>query len=287
MSYAEVWSGIRCRIMGWLITPFLALRNRLSGEPVVGSSAVVVSLTSYGRRIRTVHLAIESIARGTIRPQRLILWLDDAQAVSHPPAGLRRLQQRGLEIAHTEDVRSHKKYYPYVQTTPKHLLPLVTADDDVLYPRSWLEELWTAWNVAPDCVWCVRGRVAQIDPAGRFRPYADWPLARVTRPAHSIVPTGTSGVLYPPSVLDALRRAGDAFRALAPDTDDLWLHHVALVAGVRAGQVTSHARHFPVLPFGQGHGLFRSNVSEGNDAVLDRLYTASDRGSLAVESPGD
>ena len=59
--------------MSWLL-----LRNRFVWWPVAtGQPGPVVSLTTYGRRVHVVFLAIESIARGHTNPSRLILWLDD------------------------------------------------------------------------------------------------------------------------------------------------------------------------------------------------------------------
>ena len=111
------------------------LRNRFSDAPVRGDAPVVVSLTSYGNRIRAVHLAVESMAHGTVRPRRLILWLREADVVADPPPPLARLVRRGLELRCTEDWGPHQKYYPYVRSQPRHALPLVIADDDVRYDR--------------------------------------------------------------------------------------------------------------------------------------------------------
>ncbi|GAA1761558.1 hypothetical protein GCM10009767_20720 [Kocuria aegyptia] len=107
---------------------WFAYRNRWTIDPVCGDAPVVVCLTSYGRRIRAVHLAVEAIARGSVRPQRLILWLADAEVVAHPPAPLARLVERGLEIRHAADWGPHKKYYPYACSQADHELPLVTAE---------------------------------------------------------------------------------------------------------------------------------------------------------------
>ncbi|WP_344122224.1 hypothetical protein [Kocuria aegyptia] len=71
---------------------------------------------------------MEAIARGSVRPQRLILWLADAEVVAHPPAPLARLVERGLEIRHAADWGPHKKYYPYACSQADHELPLVTAE---------------------------------------------------------------------------------------------------------------------------------------------------------------
>ena len=86
--------------------------------------------------------AIESIAAGRTRPQRLILWLDDPLQYDHRPAALRRLEARGLEIRLTENWGSHKKYFPALSIALGDDLAIATADDDTLYPRSWLTRMW-------------------------------------------------------------------------------------------------------------------------------------------------
>ena len=128
---------------------YLRVRNLAARGPVTGSAAVVVSLTSYGDRIGTVSIGIESIARGTVRPQRLVLWLDTPDDVACVPASLRRLERRGLEIRRSRNYGPHTKYYPYVMSTPRHTVPLVTADDDIVYPPNWLALLVDAGGATP------------------------------------------------------------------------------------------------------------------------------------------
>ncbi|MCU1548155.1 MAG: glycosyltransferase, partial [Arthrobacter sp.] len=123
---------------------YLRLRNLVARGPVTGSAPVVVSLTTYGNRIHTVSVAIESIARGKVRPQRLLLWLQSPEQFEARPASLRRLERRGLEVLLSANYGSHTKYYPYVQSVERHTVPLVTSDDDVVYPPNWLARLVTA-----------------------------------------------------------------------------------------------------------------------------------------------
>ena len=117
--------------------------NCTAQTSILGEADANVSLTSFGKRISTVWQTIETIGAGRTRPRRLILWLDDAEALSDLPPSLRRLQARGLEILPCLNYGPHKKYFPYVND----ILPsepgrtLVTADDDVLYPANWLKDL--------------------------------------------------------------------------------------------------------------------------------------------------
>jgi len=204
----------------------LALRNRFTKRTALGDGPVV-SLTSFGVRIATVHLAIESIAAGRLRPARLVLWLDDADAVQHPTPGLVRLAARGVEIRVCEDDGPHKKYLPYAQSAAHHPRPLVTADDDVLYPPEWLLGLARAHDRHPGEVLAYRvDRIAVRH--GRVLPYAEWSRAADTTPSPRNVAVGVKGILYPAEFVDELRETGTAFRALAPGSSDVWLHHVAL-----------------------------------------------------------
>ena len=64
----------------------LALNN-LAGRKMVTSErgVAVVSLTTHGHRLDTVAIAIESIAIGTTRPRRMILWLEEPEFLCAVP----------------------------------------------------------------------------------------------------------------------------------------------------------------------------------------------------------
>ena len=262
--------------LGWLRGRQLAARNRRSTTPVTGEAPLIVSLTSYGPRLGVVHLAIESIAAGTVRPQRLILWVDEGTDIEALPAAVLRLRGRGLEIRPTLDLGPYKKIIPTLPETVQAgggRLPVVTADDDVLYPRSWLSRLIGAAAADPELVHCFRARDVVVHD-GQLAPYAQWRLCVNTRPGFDRIATGVSGVYYPPALLDALAAGGDAFREKAPRADDLWAHHTAVAAGIRIRQVSSLARHFPEIPGTRQSSLYASNLKQGaNDPQIAATYT--------------
>ncbi|GAA2107737.1 hypothetical protein GCM10009841_27880 [Microlunatus panaciterrae] len=258
----------------WLAA--LKVRNRHSSATVTGDADVVVSLTSYGRRVQSVAYAIESIASGRLKPRRLILWLDNQAVFDSRPASLRRLEQRGLEIRMAQNYGPHTKYFPYVQSEAEHRLPLVTADDDVLYPPNWLSRLYRAASARPDLVSCYRA--ARILTSGQaLAPYNSWPMCKTTLPGPDLLATGVSGVLYPVRMLAELARRGAAFMDVCPAADDIWLHWVALRAGIPVRQISRTPVHFPVIPGTQEQTLVASNVGQGgNDKWISNLYTPDD-----------
>lgn len=257
----------------------LAARNADSREPVTGTGPVV-SLTTYEPRWPTVFYTLESIAAGTLRPARLMLWIAPSVLTLGTPRELGRLVARGLEIRTCEDLGPHKKYFPAVSeaSAPQGL---VTADDDVLYPADWLASLAQAARARPAHVHAHRAHVVAFEPDGRFRPYAGWPACRSTAPSALHFTTGVGGVWFPPAMQDALRAAGDGFRAVCPRADDVWLNATALRAGVAVCQV---ARFHPLLfeiPGTRAHGLAKHNVETGgNDRQLAATYSDAERARL-------
>lgn len=95
----------------WLLESEMLTDTRpgVTDEKLLGSGDLIVSLTSYGRRLYDVAYTIQSIMRQTQKPNRIILWID-RQDCDRIPSSLKRLQQRGLEIIPTEaNIRSYKK----------------------------------------------------------------------------------------------------------------------------------------------------------------------------------
>ena len=261
-----------------------ALRNRFGHQSVTNpATPAVVSLTSYGKRTGKVHRTIESIGSGVVLPSRLILWLDDAEVVARPPAALARLIKRGLEVRLTEDIGPHKKYYPYVASITEHAVALVTADDDVFYPAVWLQQLLQASAKHPEDVICQRARVA-IVREGVLGPYAEWPPSNNMTDLTNLIGIGVSGILYPPSFLTLLHRQGDRFKVDCPRADDLWLHVNALRDGRTVRQVGALPGYYQGFFRSQTSALWKSNMSDGNDAVIARLYQPSDIALLKEES---
>lgn len=247
--------------------PKLRILNHRSPSPIIGDGDANVSLTSYGKRIATVWKTIETIGGGTVKPRRIILWLDDAAALADPPAPLKRLRARGLEIRSCRDYGPHKKYFPYVcevfPDEPERTL--VTADDDVFYPPNWLEELLAAHR--PDGVTAFRARVRSDGP------YRSWPNCTTTEPSERVFATGVSGVAYPPILLDALRDRGDKFTEVCPFADDFWLHFAAVATGVPIRQVRDTSALWWAMLVKSAHGLW-DGKGTANDAVAERAKEA-------------
>jgi hypothetical protein len=264
-------------ILPWPHVFVLWLNNRFGRRRLTDAgSAVVVSVTSYSDRVAKSYLVFESIAQGIVRPSRAILWLDEPLIFANLPPALVRLQKRGLEVRLCENFGSHKKYFPYVSSIEHHEVPLVTGDDDQLYPRNWLRDLVAAIRRKPEHVHCYFAKVVGLSQEG-FAPYEMWSKSTSTAARFDQIAIGASGVAYPPKLLDILREAGPGFRECCPKADDVWLHAHAIRAGYKVQQVTKVSTEFLQIPGSQKIALWRENVREGaNNWQIRATYLPKD-----------
>jgi hypothetical protein len=248
-------------------------------------SQVTVSLTSYGDRVKTVYLAIESIAHGLLRPKRLILYIDELAIFENLPIELKRLQDRGLEIVKCENYGPHKKYYPFI-LSKNDKLPFATADDDVFYPKEWLFELLEAHRSAPEIIHAHRAkRIKLIEGAKGFAPYREWSYAPPKTPSAANFATGEAGVIYPHSFALALRAAGSGFMELCPKSDDIWLHKQAISHGYKIMQIGKILDLLPI-PKSQKDALHLLNVGQNqNDLQIAATYSPRDIALVAGKNP--
>jgi len=257
--------------------------NRMNGVTTIKRNPeLIVSLTTIPERIGMVALCLDSLLRQSLRPDQLILWLSESHENGRPvinqaslPADLLRLIPRGLDIRWCKDIRSFRKIVPTLQAHPKALI--VTADDDIFYPRHWLKALYEAYQAEPQYVHCHRAHLMQYDADGMTLPYWQWQFLAEghVQPSFDLFPTSGGGALYAPGHLhqDVLNEG--VFMALCPKADDVWLKAMSLLARVACKKVG--AKTFPIVEIRipNNRTLASENVDRnGNDlqikAVADR-----------------
>ena len=190
---------------------------------------LIISLTSFPPRIKTVHQTIQSLLNQTKKADMVILWLADSEFPGKEkdlPPELLYLTQKGLSIEWCENLSSFKKLIPTLKKYPDALI--CTMDDDVLYDRNLLENLYNAYKKRPDVI--HSGRVRRICfKKHQISPYNNWPfVTNVFTPSHLNFFTGVGGVLYPPNCLhkDVFRE--DIFMKFIPGGDDMWFNIMAI-----------------------------------------------------------
>lgn len=260
---------LRARAPSWLYRILMevarATSNRASRHELPGE--LIVSLTSYPARYPLLHLTLKCLLRQDIRADRVVLWIARGDIVKLPKRVL-RLQGLGLEIAATEDTRSFKKIVPALRRFPNAVI--VTADDDVYYPRDWLRSLVQEYSSRAPAIVCHRGHLPTFTASGDTCPYGNWQWeARCPEGSNILMPTGVGGVLYPPNSLDSRVLDENLFSSLCPYADDLWLYFMGRLRGAHYRTVPTI---FRLREWTSSHGLSGENVSKGrNDQQVARL----------------
>ncbi len=236
---------------------------------------IIVSLTSFGKRINDVAFTIESIMQQSMKANKIILWLDESFLTTALPESLINQQKRGLEIKFTHDILAYKKIIPQLLYTPNDAI--ITIDDDVLYEYDILEHLIKEYLKSPDMIHCCRARKIELGQNGKLLPYNQWKLQTNIGCDRLNFLTGVGGVLYPPNSLDPDVLKEDIFTKLCKYNDDIWLVAMALKKGTLINKVYTRDKYgddYLLNCSVQDVGLFHTNVEKNaNDRQLEAVFT--------------
>lgn len=194
----------------------------------ISQEEVVVSLTTYGARLYDVYLTIESIMQGTIKPNRIVLWVREEMKNTKLPIVLANQIERGLEIRYRRDLRSFTKLLYSLKEFPNSTI--VTIDDDVIYNYDLLENLVNVHNSHPGMI-CAN-MIKPITHEFESRPlvYAQIPLEdKYEEIAEKYIIEGYAGVLYPPKALHEEVFNENVFMDISKYADDIWFSAMAVL----------------------------------------------------------
>ena len=201
---------------------------------------IIVSLTTYGRRIHDVYLPIESIMCQTMKANRIILWLDYSFRDRPLPRSLQMQQKRGLEIHFCKDIKSYTKLIPSLKKYPNDVI--ITIDDDHIYEFDMLENLITAYLHNMAYIYCCRYHYMVLNRHGKLTPYNKWKQRYDVTNKEDIMnfPNGCGGILYPPHSLDDEVFNESVFMDICRYADDVWFKAMALKKGTLSMKVPTH-----------------------------------------------
>lgn len=205
----------------------------------MGHDEIIVSLTTHGKRIYDVHATIESIMQGSVKPNKIVLWISEDYKGTILPLALQRQMKRGLDIRYCRDIRSYTKLLYTLKAFPN--ASIITIDDDFLYPHDLLECLIDAHIEYPECI-CANW-IHEI-PKNLDETYISilkWPVLHdVAELSNGYFFEGFAGVLYPPHALDDEVFNETVFMDICKYADDVWFNAMALKAGTKVKYAWRH-----------------------------------------------
>ena len=201
------------------------------------SRRIIVSMTSYPRRIGAVAKALESIYAQTRKADEIVLWLAEDQfpgKLEELPQELQRLvDQKRLTVRWCEDLKGHKKYFYALQEYTEDVV--VTVDDDLLYPKDMLAVLYKSYLLHPNAVSTMRAHLITVSDQNQIMPYREWVQetdACIHEPSMQLMASGGAGDLYPPDLYRKEFFDVKAAKELCLWADNIWVKVMELISDV-------------------------------------------------------
>ena len=108
---------------------------------------IIVSMTSWKKRIINVKYVVSAILQGTKKPDKIILNLStDEFQDKHIPIDLKLLEKYTIfEINWVkENTKAFKKIIPTMELYPDSII--ISIDDDIIYPRLFIETILDSYK---------------------------------------------------------------------------------------------------------------------------------------------
>lgn len=201
------------------------------------SRRLIVSLTSYPKRIGVVAQVLNTIYAQTRKADEIILWLAEEQFPGKEadlPDNLRQLiSDKRLTVRWCDDLKGHKKYFYALQEYQDDIV--VTIDDDLLYPQDMLASLYKSYLLYPDAVSTLRAHLILVSEQNQILPYREWiheTDACIHKPCMQLMASGGAGDLYPPGLYRKDFFDREAVLEYCLWADNLWVKAMQLVSDV-------------------------------------------------------
>lgn len=254
----------------------------------------LIALTTISRRVSRVASTIDSILAQTVRAHSINLYVSAEpylvdEGIAPDDKVLCEIANMGVNIYLTTNIGPYRKQIPIVlqlrRGNAPSATPIITIDDDVIYPTNIIGDLLDALERSSAIV-AHRGRKITVRNArlARYDTF-DEPTPKASL---SNLGTGKNGIAYR---LSHFPRNAEDFvgPVLAPTADDLWCKWVTGTYCVPTFVLEPRAAYDSAFDFKESAptdktGLFHSYNARGmNDTAIDNLeaYFSGRRKSLA------
>lgn len=240
---------------------------------------LIISLTSFPERMPNIIYTLYSLFNQTKKPNKIILCLSEEEFPNKEndvPIDVLNFKKNGLIIKWCENLKSYTKLIPTLEEYPNDII--VTADDDIYYPKDWLEILWEEHEKYPMDIIAHRSRQVTLSHNQEISPYTQWNFSYGYKDASFLnFFTGVGGVLYPPNSLHEDVFNKKVFKEVCPHADDIWFWAMAILNNTKTrvpekcNPYLNYVNALKDLNIGKNKTLWASNEKGGNDSQLREL----------------
>jgi glycosyltransferase involved in cell wall biosynthesis len=205
------------------------------GKPVVTASRIqpIAILTSFPKRINTLHYVLKTIAAQTLRPKQIILSVgrDEFSSVDDFPLILKEtIKKYDVEVVFGDKTANQYDKFLHLPSCVRENEYICMFDDDTIYQSTTLSDLVEKMGNDALKITANRVHLMRLHQDGRVAEYQYWEKEYYTnRCLHLLCPTGVGGVMYPPGFFSKTTLNQQAILETAPYADDLWLKYISRV----------------------------------------------------------
>ncbi len=235
---------------------------------------IIVSFTSYPKRLDKIDMCIKSILNQSYKPDRIVLWLGSDTSKDVADKYLKKYTKYGLEyyIDSENNYLSHKKYIYSFNNFKDSII--ITIDDDLIYPPRMVESLIKKYKKHPNCIISRRVHKITFDKKHRIKRYSEWirECFYIFKPSHKLCATTGAGALFPPFVLrkDEVTNF-NLIEKYALTADDIWLKMMAVRYKVKVLWAGNFLQ-MPAIIDNTGDNLSNINVAKNqNDKYIEKI----------------
>lgn len=224
---------------------------------------IIASLTTFPERINTVSTTIKTLMTQTVKPDEIVLYLAKEQfkgLEKSLPKELLKLQEYGLTIKWTSDIKSYKKLIPALKDYPDDVI--ITFDDDIYYEKDTIEALYNSYlknknEIQANRTWRVnldKNSIKPLDSSFLIWNYQEYKEASFL---NTII--GCGGVLYPPNCFHSDVLDEEKFTSIVPTQDDIWFWAMAILKGTKIRLNKGYSYNHITVENTQQYGLCKLN----------------------------
>lgn len=233
---------------------------------------IIVSLTTFGGRFYDAYIAIESIMQGSMKPNRIILWVSEDFNGIALPTTLTNQVKRGLEIKYCKDIRSYTKLIYSLKEFPE--ASIITVDDDIIYPFDTLENLILTHNKYPNKI-CANVLRPLPPTLNEFTTFNNLGFASHFEAEYDrYILEGYSGVLYPPHSLHKEVFNEDLFLDICKYADDVWFSAMAMLNNTKIISAHPHLYFFDFINNTKIQSVALQNINIKGECLNDAQIRA-------------
>lgn len=236
------------------------------------SENIVVSLSSYPGRFNTLHIMLKSVMYQSVKPDRIIVNLNEKTKDVLLPQSFNRMQKYGIEVIYRHgEIEPHRKYYYTLIECQNDIV--ITLDDDVIYDRNIIKRLLNSYKINPECISAGRVHQMMADENGSIMPYSKWKYEckNVFLPDHSLLAVGVGAVLYPPNCFPIYYPDIELIENYCPFADDLLLKFMEIINEKKVVWVPWKRPHPFTINGSQDTNLVSANKAGRNDKYICML----------------